>query len=156
MHNYLKATLSQIIPNIIETIIFQTFYLNNTQTWPIPRSDFAWVPGFTAGGIILRYFNGNISTARTAPIDRVRRERKFQQSRSVTDRFPWLQFLGTFSRSFFQLALPGMISACFGSFDGNELLLSAGGRVGNASRRRFQIPRLVYQRNRLEKLREKP
>lgn len=49
-----------------------------------------------------------------------------------------------------------MISACFGSFDGNELLLSAGGRVGNASRRRFQIPRLVYQRNRLEKLREKP
>lgn len=51
---------------------------------------------------------------------------------SVTDRFPHCSFQERFSR-FFQLALLGMISACFGSFDGNELLLSAGGRVGNAS-----------------------
>lgn len=51
---------------------------------------------------------------------------------SVTDRFPRFSFQERFSR-FFQLALLGMISACFGSFDGNELLLSAGGRVGNAS-----------------------
>lgn len=55
---------------------------------------------------------------------------------------PPLQFPGTFSR-FFQLALLGMISACFGSFDGNELLLSAGGRVGNVSTCLFSRPFFV-------------
>lgn len=73
---------------------------------------------------------------------------------SVTDRFPHCSFQERFSR-FFQLALLGMISACFGSFDGNELLLSAGGRVGNASTCLFSRPILRYKLNRnFEKFRE--